>query len=492
MNENRKPNRKRRKGRRVWIFFAWAALLLGAWIGYQTLRMPVSADLREIVPGQPQLLLEVRDAKQTLPQLARAAEPLRPHWQPILDRHLQSETEKETTLEEIAQLLGSDAALALYPSENDEPRWLLAAKTSPLARLQLGWNFRSPWWKKEYRAQNETIGGRTALRIDGLATPLYAAFDGRLGFAASHPDLLEEALRRAPENAFLPNGTAALAARLDEQPDDRSVSFYWAAAPEASALGSAQMESDRWSGRVWVDGIGGSAAPSAGSSDFRRGANRLLSQNAALAAWHAAVPDRAVLDAARAIGLRWRGGVDESGSRAIGIYLPKQTGTGGLLPPAALFAEIEDAPNLLDDIDDARLSIQRRRLQLNNKSPYRELSISVAPFVQYPLLKFGASDGTLAASANADLVKQMLDAFQQTPGKEPLAADLFRLRAYPKEAVYALRSLEGPLELLGASEDPLLTSIADMMDAMRLVEAAGFSAPNGFAADIEIVWDADL
>ncbi len=518
MNATQRPTKKKR---RLWKLLAAALILLCAWVGYGLFRMPDVPDLRDILPGDPYLVVEIRDAKTSMEEIERAAEPLQSVWLPLIEKRASlapyrgendeygetrwilvsksSPIAVEIEVKEIAAMLGEESALALYRGENGEMRWLLIAKPSLLARAQIAWHFINPWWKKEWGAEKETIGSIDAMRINGLPMPLTAAFDGRLGFAASDAELLEDAYERRLEDAFLVRDGAPQerlrAARSREQSDDRSASFYWAYAEGAYAFGEADISGGKWIGRAWVSSPGSrtEGAELSDTSDFRRRANRLINENAALAFWHTGVYDRAVMEAARGAGFTWEGGPDALIERPIGLYIPK-AGGGGILPSLAFFVHVENAAEALAQFEDANFTYNGSRLTLRKGDPFHQIRVPLNALFSVSLECAAAGDA-LIVGTNRAAAEEALQAFQSTGGVGDLAADLFRVHAQPTDIAASLGAASAAINMFsavsGGSLGRTLGTATTLMKEIENVQIDGVSTPDGFSADFQLEWSAE-
>ena len=483
MNETQRPTRtrKRRKLRIVLIAAAAAVLALALWLAIGPLRMPNVPDARELIPGEPYLIVELRNAADKIESVQPAAEAARSLWQPLVDQHISQKAQTEIAAEEIAALLGEDAALALYRGENGETRWLLAAKTTRLARAQIGWNFMMPWWRSEYGAKKEKIGSANAMRIDNLALPLIAAFDGRLGFAASHADLLKDAYEQRSENAFFNR----------QKSPDRSASIYWAYGDGAHVLGETGMDGDRWTGSMRLSNPGEqSGLIESDASDFRRKANRLMNENAALAAWHTGIHDRDAMKYARAAGLTWEGGPDALIQRPMGVYIPKAA-KGGMLPSLALFLYVENAAEALEQFDDANFAYNDSQLTLRKGDPFHQIRIPLNALFSVSLECAAAGDALIVGTDRA-AAAAALQAFQSTEGGGDLTADLFRVQAAPTDIAASLGAASSMLTVFSMFTDNSLgQTVGTAQSVMKKIESVqmdGVSTPDGFSAEFQVKW----
>ena len=498
MNATQRPTRRRkpRKWRIVWIVVTAAVLALALWLANGPLKMPDAPDARELMPGEPYLVVELRSAAESIESIQPAAEAARSLWQPFINQYIAQEAQEEISAQEIAALLGEDAALALYRGENGETRWLLAAKTTLLARAQIGWNFMNPWWRSKYDAKKEKIGTMNAMRIDKLVLPLIAAFDGRLGFAASDADLLKDAYERRLENAFFARADAprknVLAERIGQKSPDRSASIYWASGEEAYVLGETRIDGESWTGRIWFsnpDGQNGLTASD--TSDFRRRANRLINEDAALAAWYTGIYDRDAMAAAREAGLTWEGGPDALIERPIGVYVPKAGGGGGILPPLALLVYVENAAEALELFDDANFAYNGSRLTLRKGDPFHQVRVPLNALFAVSL-ECAASGDALIVGTNRAAADAALQAFQSTEGGGDLTADLFRVHAQPTDIAASLGGASTAVTMFsaasGGSIGQTVGAAQNVMKEIESVQIDGVSTPDGFSADFEMKW----
>ena len=497
MNETQRPTRtrKRRKTRIVLIAAAAAVLALALWLAVGPLKMPNVPDARELIPGEPYLIVELRNAADKIESVQPAAEAARSLWQPLVDRHISQGAQEAISAEEIAALLGEDAALALYRGENGETRWLLAAKTTRLARAQIGWNFMTPWWRSEYGAKKEKLGSVNAMRIDNLALPLIAAFDGRLGFAASDADLLKDAYEQRLEETFFNRGDtperSALAERVGQKSPDRSASIYWAYGDGAYVFGETGMDGDRWTGSMWLSNPGEhSGFIESDTSDFRRRANRLRNKNAALAAWHTGIHDRDAMKAARAAGLTWEGGPDALIQRPMGVYIPKAA-NGGMLPSLALFLYVENAAEALEQFDDVNFAYNDSQLTLRKGDPFHQIRIPLNALFALSLECAAVGDALIVGTDRA-AAAAALQAFQSTEGGGDLTADLLRVQAAPTEIAASLGAASSMLTVFSMFADNSLGQTIEtaqsVMKKIENVQMDGVSTPDGFSADFKIKW----
>ncbi len=497
MNATQRPTRKRksRKSRIIWIVVTAAVLALAIWLANGPFKMPDAPDARELMPGKPYLVVELRDAAESIEPVQQAAEAARSLWQPFINRYIAQEAQKEISAKDIAALLGEDAALALYRGENGETRWLLVAKTSLLARAQIGWNFMTPWWRSEHGAKKEKIGSINAMRIDKLVLPLIAAFDGRLGFAASDAELLKDAYEQRLEDAFFARADtpeeSGLTERIRQKSPDRAASIYWAFGEEAYVLGETGMDGGSWKGRVWRSSPGGQTGlTESDTSDFRRRANRLMNESAALAAWHTGVYDRDAMEAARGAGLTWEGGPDALIQRPIGLYIPKAAG-GGILPSLAFFVYVENAEEALEQFEDANFAFNGSRLRLRKGDPFHQIQVPLNALFAVSL-ECAVEGDALIVGTNRAAAAAARQAFQSTEGGEDLTADLFRIHGHPTEIAASLGAASSMLKALpmlaGDSIGKTVDTAQSVMKEIESVQIDGVSTPDGFSAEFQMKW----
>ena len=177
------------------------ACVTGAYQGYALLHLPDAPGARFLIPDSsepPAVILEVRGADRLAGVVARERWLREAAQTPWVQRWVQSEQSAELLAalggdaadgvdwRRLASLLGSDAALAVYPSDRGAtPNFMLVARTHPAARIHLAWMMRQPGWARSWGASRSRSGDVEVTEIRGVRPALHVAFMGRLGFCST-------------------------------------------------------------------------------------------------------------------------------------------------------------------------------------------------------------------------------------------------------------------------------------------------------------------